>query len=487
MICLGEPGLCAHNNTDGKQHVNISVCRFSTSLMLKTEKNAAISLALVYAFRMIGLFMILPIFSLYASHYEAATPLLIGLAIGVYGLTQGLFQVPFGFVSDRIGRKKVIVFGLILFCMGSIVAALADNIWQVIAGRALQGMGAIAAVVMALAADLTREEVRMRIMAVIGMSIGLAFMLSMILGPILASQLGISGIFWLTSVLAGISIFIIVFFTPTPGRERFHRDAQLSVSDIGTVVRKKELLRLDFGVFVLHMVLSSTFVLFPLILRDQMHIRIEDHWQTYLSVFVLSILVMVPMIIYAEKRNRMKAMFLTGIGIVALAEVGLYLFYGYWPVFAMLVLFFSGFNFLEASMPSLVAKIAPADLKGTAMGLFSTSQFLGAFAGGLVGGVMLDYHQLHVAFLDLGWVVVIWWMVAIFMRNPLPVSTRIVSLANWSADKLNDIEQKLSKLEGVREVSVYPEDDVAYLKIDKKLFNDEKLNNLLLDPGLVKA
>ncbi len=447
--------------------------------MLKTEKLAAISLALVYAFRMIGLFMILPVFSLYASDYAGATPLLIGLAIGIYGLTQGMFQLPFGFLSDRIGRKKMIVLGLLLFCTGSAVAAMADSIHQIIAGRALQGMGAIAAVVMALAADLSREEMRIRMMASIGMSIGLAFMVSMILGPVLAAEFGISGIFWMTALLAIISIVIILFLTPNPQQQKFHRDAQLSVADMIPVMKNRELLRLDFGVFVLHMVLSATFVIFPLVLRDELNVVVEQHWKTYLAVFLISILIMLPMIIVAEKNRKMKPMFLLGILLVIMAEAGMFLLDGYTALFAMLVLFFSGFNFLEASMPSLVAKISPADLKGTAMGLFSSAQFLGAFSGGLLGGAMLGYSEHRAAFAELAGVVAIWWLLAFFMKKPKAVTSRIVSLSDMDESAVEQFRLQASRIAGVQEVTVYPDDRVAYLKIDKKLFDDSAFNGLL--------
>jgi MFS family permease len=450
-------------------------------VLLKTEKQAMFSLALVYAFRMIGLFMILPVFSLYAEDYAGATPVLVGLAVGIYGLTQGLFQLPFGFLSDRVGRKKMIVLGLLLFCAGSVVAALAHSIYAIIAGRALQGMGAIAAVVMALAADLTREEMRIRIMAVIGMSIGLAFMFSMIMGPILASSVGISGIFWVTAGLALLSIFLILTITPTPEQQSFHRDAQLSVTDLSRVISNTELLRLDFGVFVLHMILSATFVLFPLVLRDHLGIVVDEHWKTYLPVFVLSILFMMPMILTAERKRKMKAMFLLGVGLVMLSEFGLYLFHEYLWVFAMLVLFFSGFNFLEASMPSLVAKIAPADMKGSAMGLFSASQFFGAFSGGLLGGTMLAYDTSQPAFYELGLIALLWVVVAVFMKNPKPVTSRIVSLKNMDDSALQAFRQQVALIPGVQDVSVYLEDRMAYLKIDKKVFADEDLNKLLVE------
>jgi MFS family permease len=452
------------------------------TVLLKTEKQAMFSLALVYAFRMVGLFMILPVFSLYAQDYAGATPVLVGLAIGIYGLTQGLFQLPFGFLSDRVGRKKMIVLGLLLFCAGSVLAALADSIYAIIAGRGLQGMGAIAAVVMALAADLTREEIRMRIMAVIGMSIGLAFMFSMILGPVLAGDIGISGIFWVTAGLALMSIVLILTITPTPQQQSFHRDAQLSLADLSRVVSNSELLRLDFGVFVLHMILSATFVLFPLVLRDHLGVAVDEHWKTYLPVFILSIVLMMPMIITAEKKRKMKIMFLIGISLVGLSEFGLYLFHQYAGVFSMLVLFFAGFNFLEASMPSLVAKIAPADMKGSAMGLFSASQFMGAFCGGLLGGTMLAYDSSQPAFFQLGLIAAVWVLIAAFMKNPKAVTSRIVSLQDMDEPALQNFRRRVEDLPGVQEVSVYLEDRMAYLKIDKKIFMDEELDRLLVKP-----
>jgi len=355
--------------------------------MLPTENKAAFSLALVYALRMLGLFMILPVFSLHAHDYTGATPVLIGLAIGVYGLTQGLFQLPFGYLSDRIGRKKVIVAGLLIFCVGSLVAAEAQSITEVIAGRALQGLGAIAAAVMALAADLTREEVRIRIMAIIGMSIGASFMISMVVGPIIAAEFGLRILFWMTAGLAILGILVIIFITPQPPRQSFHRDAQLSLPDVGRIAGDRELLKLDFGVFVLHLVLAATFVVFPLVLQQSLLVAEQLHWRTYLPVFALSILFLPPMIIVAEKLRKAQGVFLLAIAMLIAAEIGLALSTSYLGVFAMLVLFFGAFNFLEAMLPANVARLAPADMKGTAMGLFSSAQFLGAFCGGLVGGL----------------------------------------------------------------------------------------------------
>ena len=446
--------------------------------MLETEKRAAFSLALVYALRMLGLFMILPVFSLHADDYSGATPVLIGLAIGVYGLTQGLFQLPFGFLSDRFGRKVVIVTGLLIFCAGSIVAAEAESITEVIAGRALQGLGAIAAAVMALAADLTREEVRIRIMAIIGMSIGASFMISMVIGPVIAAEFGLRLLFWMTAGLAILGILVIVFVTPNPARQEFHRDTQLSIKDVGRIIGDIELLKLGFGVFVLHLVLAATFVVFPLVLQQNLMVEETLHWRTYLPVFALSVVLLLPMVIVAEKLKKAQLVFLLAVMMLVLAEIGLARSDTYLAAFTMLVLFFGAFNFLEAMLPATVARIAPADMKGTAMGLFSSAQFIGAFVGGLLGGVLLATGNYATVFAWLAAILVIWLLVALTMKTPKYLASKIVSLKDLDQDELAHFVERASSIAGVHEVSVYELDRVAYLKVDKG-FDDTELQALL--------
>ena len=446
--------------------------------MLKTEKKAAFSLALVYALRMLGLFMILPVFSLHAGDYSGATPLLTGLAIGIYGLTQGLFQLPFGYLSDRFGRKTIIVIGLLIFCAGSVVAAEAESIGEVIAGRALQGLGAIAAAIMALAADLTREEVRIRIMAVIGMSIGASFMISMVVGPVIAAAFGLRLLFWMTAALAILGILVVVFVTPQPPRQGFHRDTQLSSRDIGKILANFELLKLGFGVFVLHMVLAATFVVFPLVLQDELMVAEKLHWRTYLPVFALSVLFLPPMIIVAEKFRKGQAVFLFAIAMLVAAELGLAWSDDYGAAFAMLVLFFGAFNFLEAILPANVARIAPADMKGTAMGLFSSAQFIGAFCGGLVGGLLLASGDHAITFTALAAIVFAWFVLALTMKAPPYLKSKVVSLRELAEQDVEHFVERATAISGVREVSVYEMDRVAYLKVDRS-FDEGDLENLL--------
>lgn len=446
--------------------------------MLETEKRAAFSLALVYALRMLGLFMILPVFSLHANDYTGATPVLIGLAIGIYGLTQGLFQLPFGFLSDRFGRKTVIVAGLLIFCAGSIVAAEAESITEIIAGRALQGLGAIAAAVMALAADLTREEVRIRIMAIIGMLIGASFMISMVIGPVIAGEFGLRLLFWMTAGLAILGILVVVFVTPKPPAQSFHRDAQLSIQDVGRIISDIELLKLGLGVFVLHLVLAATFVVFPLVLQQSLMIEETLHWRTYLPVFALSVVLLLPMVIVAEKFRKSHAVFLVAVAMLVLAEFGLAWGDSYVLAFIMLVLFFGAFNFLEAMLPATVTRIAPADMKGSAMGLFSSAQFLGAFAGGLLGGILLASGDYATTFAWLAAILCGWFLVALTMKTPKYLQSKIVSLRELGPDELDLFVERASSIEGVHEVSVYEIDRVAYLKVEKG-FDDSELQALV--------
>lgn len=355
--------------------------------MNRQEFRAAGSLAAVFSVRLLGLFMIFPVFEGYARGLSGATPYLIGEALGIYGLTQGLLQIPFGLASDRLGRKVMIVFGLILFAIGSVVAALSDSIAGVIVGRALQGAGAVGSVILALAADLTREEVRTKAMALIGVTIGASFMVALVAGPVTAILIGVAGMFWLMAALAVLGIAITLLVVPTPPTLTVHRDAEAVPALIGAVLRNPELLRFNLGIFVLHAVLTASFLIVPGLLRSTLGIAPRNDWIVYVAVLIVSVAVLVPAIIAAEKHRRMYGVFVGAVGALAVSQIMLYLGADNSLVLLVaLIAFFSGFNILEATLPSLISKTARPDAKGTAMGIYSSLQFLGIFTGGVVGG-----------------------------------------------------------------------------------------------------
>lgn len=449
------------------------------SPMSRAEIRASLSLAAIYMLRMLGMFLILPVFSVFARDLPDATPFLVGLAISAYGLTQAVLQIPFGLWSDRFGRKPLITVGLLIFAAGSVVAALSHSIYGIILGRALQGAGAVAAVVMALAADLTREEHRTKAMALIGISIGTSFAIAMVAGPVLTRWMGLAGLFWVITALALAGILVLHTLVPSPAVSRFHRDAEVRTSAFGTVLGNAELLRLDFGIFCLHLILTATFVVLPLVLRDRLQLPTEQHWHLYLPVFVLSMLSMVPFVLLAEKKRRMKPVFLGFIALVAAACAGfIWLATDFWSVFALLYVFFTGFNLLEATLPSMVSKTAPPDLKGTAMGIYSTSQFLGAFAGGSGGGWIYGHYGLEEVFLYGCCVALLWLAVAITMKPPRHLSSLLINVGTLSRDQASLLSGQLLAAPGVAEAVVLPEDGVAYLKVDREKLDRSRLREV---------
>ena len=454
---------------------------------LKTEKSNRLSvaerrtafwLASVFSLRMLGLFMILPVFALYAENLRGHTPALAGLAIGIYGFSQALLQIPFGLLSDRYGRKRMIYLGLLIFALGSGVAALADSIWGVILGRALQGGGAVSAAVMALAADLTREEHRLRVMATIGVTIGISFAISMILGPVLNGWIGVPGIFWLTGLLALGSIAVVRWQVPDPLESRIHCDAEPVAAQLGRVLGDRQLLRLNFGIFILHLLLTATFVAVPLALRDA-GLSSDRHWEAYLPVLVFSMAAIVPFVILAEKGRRLKPVFLGAILTLALTELGLLVWHDTVLETILLLLgFFTAFNLLEATLPSLIAKVAPPDAKGTAMGVYSSSQFLGAFAGGALGGGLRGQFGLQGVFAFAALAALAWLLVAWRMENPRYLSSYLLPVGVQDEATAHLLAQQLCEVPGVAEAVVIAADGVAYLKVDRRMLDEAALRAL---------
>lgn len=451
-----------------------------SSVMSAEEKRASVGLAGIFSMRMLGLFMILPVMSLYTENLDGMTPLLLGLAISIYGLTQALLQIPFGLMSDRFGRKKIITIGLLLFITGSIVAAMSTTIYGIIIGRALQGSGAVAAAVMALAADLTSEQNRTKIMATIGISIGISFGLAMVLGPVIASFTGLSGIFWFTAVLASVGIVMLHKVVPQPKALTVHKDAEPIPALMGKVLKDGQLLRLDIGIFCLHMVMTAMFVVLPLILRGKLGLAAEDHWMVYLPVLGLSIIAMIPFVIIAEKKRKMKSVFVGAVGVLSLACLGLYLFSGgLWGMVAVLFVFFTAFNLLEATLPSLISKIAFAGGKGTAMGVYSSAQFFGAFCGGLMGGLVWDNYGLTSVFLVCAAILAVWFLVALGMKSPRHMSSLLKHVEIQSNAQAKEITAKLLAVKGVLDVGISADDSTAYLKVDNELLDEKELDAII--------
>jgi MFS family permease len=387
------------------------------------ERKAAISLAGIFALRMLGLFLVLPVFMLEASKYSGGDdPALVGLAMGIYGLTQGLLQIPFGMASDRFGRKRVIVIGLIIFAAGSLLAAAAPTLSWLLAGRALQGAGAVSAAVTALLADLTRDAVRTKAMALVGASIGLMFALSLVVAPPLAAAIGLSGLFVMTGVLAIAGIGIVLWVVPpAPSLDAYPQASRLG--GLAQVLRHPGLLRLNVGVFVLHAVQLAMWVAVPALLV-QAGLDKNAHWQAYLPAVLLSFGFM-GAVFAMERRGHLRAVFLASIGMILLVQLGFGLLVAQdvgsaalWPLGVLLFVFFCGFNALEATQPSLVTRLAPAHARGAALGVYNTLQSLGFFTGGALGGWLAKSWGAQGLFAACAVAMLVWLVVAWGMQAP---------------------------------------------------------------------
>lgn len=389
--------------------------------MNPTEWRAVVCLGLVYALRMVGMFMILPVFALYAGDLEGeVSPMTIGLAIGIYGLAQAVLQIPLGLLSDRIGRKTVIFLGMTVFAVGSVVAGLATSIEGVIVGRALQGAGAVSSAVAALLADVTRDQVRTTAMAIVGVGMGAAFVIALVAGPVVSGWIGVDGIFLLTAVLALLSLPVVGYGVPTPAiRPRL-------ASGFSDVLRDGELLRLDAGIFILHAMMTALFTTVPFAIAETLSLPGDQHWQVYLPVLVLSILPVFPLIRWAEARGHTRWVFRAAVALLGISMALAAITHGQaLGLFAALIIFFIGFNYLEGALPSMISRRAPAQLRGAALGAYASSQFLGAFCGGILGGTALSLGGISGSFALCAVLPIIWLLIPVAnpLREPAPATT----------------------------------------------------------------
>lgn len=448
----------------------------------RTETKTALGLAGVFAGRMTGLFMIMPVFALYGSDLIGFSPFLMGLAIGIYGLTQASLQIPFGLLSDRIGRKPVIYMGLLLFALGSLIAAGSDSMLGVIIGRALQGAGAISSATMALAADLSRDQERPKVMAVIGIVIGLSFALSLVLGPMLAAAWGLQGIFLFSAVVAVISMLLIYFVVPNVQHKAQGTEALTSLAQLSSVLNQPQLWRLNSGVFAIHLCMAALFTFLPVQLV-QAGVDKQQLWHLLLPAILLSFIMIGPMMRFNRKQKVRQGLQLAVL--LMLSSLLLFSFAdGQWLLALVVVLFFSGFNYLEATLPSQLAIQAPAGRKGAAMGVFASCQFFGAFSGGAVAGALLQWGSVAFVLSVMGAILLLLLAVCAGIENQAKLTAVHLPVVESFPGSIDQQLKQLAALSGVAESVWVPEEGIIYLKVINDEFNLNAAKQVLAASGI---
>ena len=447
--------------------------------MNRQELSAASSIGLLYLIRMLGLFMVLPVLPLLAPQIDSATPLLIGLAIGVYGLSQGLLQIPMGLLSDRIGRKPVIAGGLALFILGSLVAAQADDIYGMIVGRFLQGCGAIASTLMALMSDLTRVDQRSKSMAIIGIAIAGSFGLSLVLGPIIGNEYGLAGIFNLTAILGIVGLCFLLVVIPSPQVRSTNLDSTVQRGRLQTVLRDLGLWRLNISVMFLHYLLVSAFSVFPVLFEGTGQIPVDKHSLYYLGTLLTSFILMLPFMWLADRISDIRPMLVVMVSLFLGALVLMRWSGAYYPVLAAMVLFFMAFNLLEVVLPAQVSKLAAAGSRGTSMGVYTTCQFFGIFLGGIVSGWILSVGGItDLVYTNMA-IVMVWLIISGTFPKIAQMGSRTIQLGNLDALSAKQRAETLLSVHGVIDAVIIEADQVAYLKVDEQIIDDQQLKQVV--------
>tara|TARA_B100000029_G_C17579000_1_gene959021 strand:+ start:1350 stop:2705 length:1356 start_codon:yes stop_codon:yes gene_type:complete len=449
--------------------------------MNRVEKRTVITLSSILGVRMLGLFLILPILGLYANAIPYATPFTIGIALGIYGLTQAILQIPFGYFSDRIGRKPMLILGLILFTLGSIIAANATSIYAIILGRALQGSGAIASVALAFLSDVTREEERTRAVAILGMSIGFSFIIAFIVGPILDIVVGLSGIFWIAAILSTLAMLAVIVLLPEVSVNTSRQDIQPTWTDLFKGFWQIHLFAIDIGIFCLHMILAALFVFFPIFIVETFQSSSTEQWKIYGPVLFFAVLGMLPLLRLSMQKKYTFFVLRLGVAILFIALLMLAISpVSFTVIMIGLCLFFLGFTLLEALMPSMMSRLAPVGKKGSTIGVYNTFQFMGIFSGGIIGGWLYGVYGADGVFIFLACSGLAWLILILAVQKPNFLESRMIDLKKVPESEVSALLEKFQSIDGVREVILMPTEKIVHLRVEAEKFHDYDVNNAMV-------